>query len=105
MTEKCNDQKCYKHGHVRVRGGRMEAQVVSANAKHTVSVERPLTAYLSKYRRWARENSRIIAHNPACINAKLGDRVVIGETRKLSRTKAWTILEVVGQKGEKHEGV
>lgn len=35
------------------------------------------------------------AHNPPCIAAKVGDIVAIAETRKLSKTKAWTVLEVI----------
>ena len=95
--EKCSDSKCYKHGIIRVRGARTSGKVVSAKAKHTVIIEKNITKFLSKYKRWAKEHSRIAAHNPPCISAKVGDMVRIGETRKLSRTKAWTVLEVLGK--------
>lgn len=95
MKEACNDKKCYKHGSVRVRGGRAQGLIVSAKAKNTVIIERPLTQFFSKYKRWARRRSHIVAHNPACIGAQVGDMVTVGETRKLSRTKAWTVISVV----------
>lgn len=93
----CTDKKCYKHSDVRVRGGRVEGHVVSAKAKNTVTIERAIIKFFSKYKRRARERSRVVAHNPGCIQAKIGDHVRAGETRRLSRTKAWTVLEIVGK--------
>jgi small subunit ribosomal protein S17 len=93
--EKCDDKKCFKHGDVRVRGETLTGKVVSTKGKHTAIIERSAIQKLSKYQRWATERSKIAAHNPPCIHAKVGDTVVIGETRKLSKTKAWTVVEVV----------
>ncbi len=97
MAEKCDDKKCFKHGGVKIRGEYLEGKVVSAKGRHTVVVEREATRYLSKYRKWARGTSRISAHNPGCINAKVGDLVELAETRKLSKTKAWTVVGVTGE--------
>lgn len=98
-AEKCDDKKCFKHGGVKLRGETLSGKVVSAKSRHTVIVERPTTQYFSKYRKYARGTSRIAAHNPQCINAKVGDLVELGETRKLSKTKAWTVTGV-SKKGE-----
>ena len=98
MAEKCADKKCFKHGGVKLRGDTLSGKVVSAKSRHTVIVERPTTKYLSKYRKYARGTSRIAAHNPSCINAKVGDLVDLAETRKLSKTKAWTVTEVKGER-------
>ncbi len=95
MAEKCDDNKCFKHGGVKVRGGSLGGKVVSTKGKRTVVVERATTDFFSKYQKWARGHSRIAAHNPACLNAKVNDYVVLSETRKLSKTKAWTIVEIV----------
>lgn len=95
----CNDKNCYVHGGISVRGTRLTGKVVSDKGKHTVVVERAVSKQVSKYKRYARSNSRISAHNPECIGAKKGDTVRIGETRKISRTKSWTVLEIMA-KGE-----
>lgn len=95
MAEKCNDKKCYKHSGVKVRGGRLFGRVISTKGRNTAVVERDTTVFFSKYQKWARRRSRISVHNPSCINARMGDLVSLGETRKLSKTKAWTVLEVV----------
>lgn len=94
MVGECNDKNCYKHGLISVRGARVSGVVVSEKAKNTVIVERSVTKFLSKYKRRAKGSSRIPAHNPLCINAKVGDLVDLGETRKISRTKAWTVLGI-----------
>jgi small subunit ribosomal protein S17 len=94
MAEKCDDKKCFKHGGVKTRGEYLSGKVVSAKGRHTVVVEREATQYFSKYRKWARGTSRISAHNPGCMNAKVGDIVELAETRKLSKTKAWTVVSI-----------
>ena len=82
-----------------VRGARLVGRVVSDKSKKTVVVERDVTKKVSKYKRMARGRSRIQAHNPDEIGAKVGDTVRIGETRKISKTKSWVVLEVIS-KGE-----
>ena len=99
MADKCDDKKCFKHGGVKLRGESLSGKVVSSKSRHTVIVERETTQYFSKYRKWARGKSHIAAHNPACINAKVGDMVDLAETRKLSKTKAWTVIGL-SAKGE-----
>lgn len=94
MTETCEDKKCFKHGDIKVRGEFLTGKVVSAKGKHTVIVARDSTVYLSKFGKWAKGTSKIAAHNPPCINAKVGDLVELGETRKISKTKAWTVVKV-----------
>ncbi len=97
MAEECNDKKCYKHGKpkVKVRGERLIGRIISTKGKNTAIIERAVTKKLRKYQRWAKERSRIPAHNPPCIAAEVGDKVIVGETKKLSKTKAWTVLEII----------
>jgi ribosomal protein uS17 len=95
MAEACTDKKCYKHGGLKVRGGRITGRVVSTKAKNTAIIERDSTKYYTKYQRRAKERSHVMAHLPACMKVSAGDIVVLGETRKLSKTKAWTVLEVL----------
>lgn len=99
MTEECDDKKCFQHGSIRVRGGAAQGIVISTSGKRTAVIERTISKKLQKYQRWAKVRSHLPAHNPPCINAKVGDMVEIGETRKMSKTKAWTITRIL-QKGE-----
>ena len=95
----CDDKNCWIHGNTRIRGQIIIGKVVSAKARKTVIVERPLIKYIRKYKRYARARAKIPAHNTPCINAKEGDIVKIGETRRISRTKSWIVCEVI-KRGE-----
>jgi len=91
-------------GHERVfavRGNIFEGKVVSAKAQKTVTVERSLTHYLSKYERYKKIKSKVKAHNPESINAKEGDIVQVGETRKISKTKNFIVMKILQKSGEK----
>ncbi|MDY6985076.1 MAG: 30S ribosomal protein S17 [Candidatus Thermoplasmatota archaeon] len=92
--EKCDDELCPYHGHLRVRGKILEGKVVSDKMNRTVVVERDRLFYLRKYERFEKRRSKIPAHNPPCINAKVGDRVKIAECRPLSKTVAFVVVEV-----------
>ena len=94
-TESCNDVNCFVHGTLSVRGATRSGTVVSDKGKRTVIVERPEIKYISKYKRYARSRSRIPAHCPDCLGAKVGDEVKIAECRKISKTKAWTVVEII----------
>jgi len=91
----CNDPRCPIHGSIKVRGVELTGTVVSDKAKKTVIVEREYTRYMYKYERSLRKRSRIPAHNPECINAKVGDIVKIGETRRMSKTKSFVVTAIV----------
>ena len=95
MTEKKKTDNV-DYGDLRIRGGRLEGRIVSAKAKNTAIVERDITRYFSKYKRYARERSHIAAHIPSGLEVNIGDKVVLGETRKISKTKSWVIIKVIG---------
>ena len=81
-----------------VRGNIFEGTVVSAKANKTVTVERILTQYIQKYERYKKVKSKVQAHNPESINAKEGDKVRIGETRKISKTKNFIVMKIIEEK-------
>jgi small subunit ribosomal protein S17 len=88
-------QEPRKEENYSIRGNIFEGKVVSAKASKTVIVERVLTHYLAKYERYKKIKSRISAHNPESINAKEGDIVRIGETRRISKTKSFVVMEII----------
>ena len=96
----CNDSRCAIHGHIKVRGNVFIGTVVSSKPSKTVTIERTLTKYVRKYERYRKMKSKIHAHNPLCINAKEKDIVKIGETRKLSKTKAFVVMGIEKKSSE-----
>jgi small subunit ribosomal protein S17 len=88
----CNDEHCPYHGSLRVHGRRFEGVVVSAKSNRTVSVTWTRFMRLKKYDRFLKARTKVLAHNPDCVSAKLGDKVVIYETRPISRWKRFVVV-------------
>jgi len=88
----CSDPRCPFHGNLSVRGRVLEGTVVSDKRAKTVTVEIPRVQRVRKYERLEKRTSRIHAHNPPCLNAKVGDWVKIAECRRLSKTKAFVVI-------------
>ena len=98
--DKCDDKNCPKCGSISVRGRRKTGRVVSTKAKRTAVVEMDIVKYFPKYKRWARDRSRMAVHNPQCMDIEIGDEVEFGETRKLSKTKSWVITKIIKKNEE-----
>ena len=91
--KECEDVDCPFHGTLPVRGQILEGEVVSDKAPKTVVVQRIYLKKIPKYERYEKRRSKIHAHNPPCINAKVGDVVKIAECRPLSKTKSFVVIE------------
>jgi len=94
----CNDSKCPIHGSISIRGNTFTGIVVSTKPAKTAIVKRRIVSYVPKYERYAKSKSKIYAHSPDCIGAKENDIVRVGETRRLSKTKSFVVMEVLGKK-------
>lgn len=88
----CNDHRCPWHGKISIRGRAFRAVVRSSKSHSTAVVEWGYHHYFPKYERYERRKSRVTAHNPPCIRARDGDRVMIAECRPLSKTKKFVIV-------------
>lgn len=95
--EKCEDKNCPFHGSLSVRGNMRTGTVVSDKMHNTVLVEWKWKYYVPKYERYESRKTKIKAHNPPCIDAKLGDKVKIMRCRPLSKTKDFVVVEKTGQ--------
>jgi small subunit ribosomal protein S17 len=68
--------------------------VVSQKMKDTILVEVYRVVSHAKYGKFYRRSNTFAAHNTKG-GAKLGDKVRIEETRPLSKSKRWKLVEVV----------
>jgi small subunit ribosomal protein S17 len=89
------DNKDPFHGSVKVRGRVFVGTVVSDRMQKTATIEWHRRKYVKKYERFEIRRTRVKAHNPESVNAKQGDVVRIAETRPLSKTKNFVIIEIV----------
>ncbi len=78
------------------RGRRVEVQgeVVANKMQKTISVLVYRTIKHEKYGKYVKKSSVIKAHDEKQ-EAKIGDTVIIFETRPLSKTKRWSLSNVV----------
>ncbi len=92
----CEDVDCPFHGTLSVRGQIIEGVVVSDKMQKTVVVKKEYRRYIPKYERYEWRTGRYIAHNPTCINAKVGTNVRIMECKPLAKTKSFVVIEETG---------
>lgn len=95
VTPKTKDAKDPYFGSVKLRGRVFVGVVVSDKMQKTVTIEWPRRRYNKKYERFEVRRTRVKAHNPESMNAKMGDTVKIAETRPLSKTKNFVIIEIL----------
>jgi len=91
----CGDKKCPFHGSLSVRGRTFVGKVVRVSFQKNALIEWQGRSYNAKYERYEKTRTRIWAHNPLCLGVKEGDNVKIMETRKLSKTKSFVVVEKV----------
>ena len=89
----CNDSSCPFHGKLNTRGKILIGTVTKADLGKTVVVRRDYNRYVPKYMRYERRHSHIMAHNPPCIEAAVGDGVRLMECRPLSKAVSFVVVE------------
>lgn len=94
----CNDPKCPFHGRVKTRGRTFKGIITKCDVHRTATVQWQRSYYLPKYERFETRRTRLHVHNPMCINAQVGDEVIVAETRPLSKTKHFVIIKKIEKK-------
>jgi small subunit ribosomal protein S17 len=100
-AKECNDLSCPFHGNTRIRGKITQGVVVSKKSTKTVIIRQDYVQFDKKFQRYERRNSRMACHLPECLRnvIQIGDLVIVGESRKISKTKAFIVLDKVKRKG------
>ena len=100
----CNDVKCPVHGGLKVRGRMFKGYVIRKFSKRIV-IEFERVAYVPKYERYKKKKTTIHARLPDCQaeKVKIGDYVLVGECRPLSKIIHFVYINNVEDKskGEK----
>ncbi len=101
-AEECKDQSCPYHGNTRIRGKITKGIIVSKKSKNTVIIRRDYVQFVKKYQRYERRNTHLACHLPNCLSHEidLGDLVRVGESRKISKTKAFIVIEKISRGAE-----
>lgn len=72
---------------------RLQGIITSDKMLKTVSVSVPQVRKLAKLRRFIRRHKKFLAESTG--DARIGDTVLIEETRPLSRRKRWKVIEII----------
>jgi small subunit ribosomal protein S17 len=78
-----------------VRGKLIEGKVLKLKAKKTAQIEVKTTKYIPKYERYLVNRNRYSVHVPDEISLVVGDNVLCGETRKISKTKSFVVIKKI----------
>ena len=92
-SQSCNDKKCPFHGDIRLRGRSFVGVIVAMDVHRSATVEWTKRVFVRKYERYRRKKTRVRVHNPSCVNAHVGDKVLIHECRPLSKTKNFVVVQ------------
>ena len=92
------DAHCPFFGKITVRGRILKGTVVSAKMHRTIAVLINRKHYVQKYERYEKRRTKLLVHNPLSVNAQVGDNVRIMETRPISKTKHFVVVERIPQK-------
>ncbi len=94
-SKSCEDKYCPFHGKLNLRGRIESGIVIKTNLHKTATIEFSHLHPIPKYERYEKRRTRLKVHNSPCINAKKGDKVRVMETRPISKTKNFVIIEVI----------
>ncbi len=93
----CTDKKCPFHGGLKVHGRTFVGALMKDIFHKTAVIQFERLVPLRKYERTEKRRSRLKAHAPACMSLKKGDMVRIMETKPISKTKTFVVIEVIKQ--------
>lgn len=93
-SRECSDIHCPFHGNLSIRGKLFDGKVTSDKAKQTITLQKELPVYFSKFKRYARSKNTIHAHVPECLDVESGDHVLTAECRPISKSVSYVVVEV-----------
>jgi small subunit ribosomal protein S17 len=82
------------YGYIKIRGRTFVGTVTKKGSHRTVTVEWPRTHFIPKFERYEKRRSKVKAHNPDSIDANIGDKVTIVESRPISKTKKFIVVRI-----------
>lgn len=94
VNKDCNDKNCPFHGDIKLRKKSFSGMIIKKDVHKSATIEFSRAFYLPKFERYEKRRTRLRVHNPPCINAKVGDYVIVIECRPISKTKNFVIVEV-----------
>ena len=99
-------KNCPFTGNLAVKKEMLSGVVIKKDTNKSATIEWNRSRYVPKYERYEVRRSRLRVHNPPCLDAQVGQKVLVARTRPLSKTKNHVILQIIDEeiKMPEHEG-
>lgn len=100
----CADGSCPEHGNLKVRGRTFKGLVTKKFPRRIV-IEFERIVHVRKYERYEKKKTKIHARLPACKEneVNVGDYVMIGECRPLSKLIHFVFLRKIKEMGKEEK--
>lgn len=89
------DKNCPFTGGLVVKKELLTGKVVKRDTNKSATIEWFRPHYVKKYERYELRRSRLRVHNPPCLDAQVGQKVLVARTRPLSKTKHHVIVQIL----------
>ena len=89
------DRNCPFYGEINVKKANLVGTIIKKDANGSATIEWERSRFIPKYERYEFRRSRIRVHNPASINAQIGEKVLVARTRPISKTKHHVIIKIL----------
>ena len=89
------DKKCPFTGDVSIRGRILRGIVHATKMARSIVIRRNYLHFIQKYQRYQKRHKNFAVHCSPCFEPKVGDDVIVGQCRPLSKTIRYNVLEVI----------
>ena len=98
--KECTDKNCPFHSGLVVKKELFKGKLIKKDINHSATIEWNRPFFIPKYERYEVRRSRMRVHNPACVDAQVGQQVLVARTRPISKTKNHVILQTLSDAEE-----
>ena len=91
------DKKCPFTGNVSIRGRILRGVVKSTKMKNAIVIKRNYLHFIQKYQRYMKRHKNFTVHCSPCFEPKVGDEVICGQCRPLSKTIRYNVVKCINK--------
>merc|ERR1712087_17598 len=89
------DKKCPWTGSVNIRGKLITGVIKTTKMKNTIIIRKDYLHYIKKYNRFEKRHKNTPVHVSPAFRGKVGDEILAGQCRPLSKTVRFNMLKVI----------
>ena len=91
-------------GNVNIRGKLITGTIKTTKMKNTVIIRKDYLHYIKKYNRFEKRHKNTAVHVSPAFRVKVGDEIMAGQCRPLSKTVRFNMLKVIRAQGGNKKG-